>query len=254
MAIIKGNSVINTQVDTVPTEGSSVAVSSGGTYSALKSLENKIGDTSTLGSTLVDYVKDVESLNDIGDVVVNSITYNKANDTVKAVVNYLTHIEGEIGTLEGLIRGTSIDVSLATQLAELSQNISTHLTEWSEFKEGESADGIINTLKEIRQELASITASVPGFGAPTSSIDDNVGTPSVTVTTSGPDTAKVFNFAFKNLKGATITSVSFNANYQPTFTLSDGSTVSSTTSLRGPKGDVGATFTYENGVLKITTA
>ena len=41
-----------------------------------------------------------------------------------------------------------------------------------------------------------------GFGTPTVTVDANVGTPTVTVTASGPDTAKVFNFAFKNLKGA----------------------------------------------------
>lgn len=45
------------------------------------------------------------------------------------------------------------------------------------------------------------TGAAAGFGTPTASVDGNTGTPSVTVTASGEDTAKVFNFEFKNLKG-----------------------------------------------------
>lgn len=45
------------------------------------------------------------------------------------------------------------------------------------------------------------TGAAAGFGAVSATVDSNVGTPSVTVTSSGPDTAKVFSFAFHNLKG-----------------------------------------------------
>ena len=45
------------------------------------------------------------------------------------------------------------------------------------------------------------TGAAAGFGTPTASVDAGVGAPSVTVSATGPNTAKVFNFAFKNLKG-----------------------------------------------------
>lgn len=45
------------------------------------------------------------------------------------------------------------------------------------------------------------TGAAAGFGTPTATIDGNVGTPSVEIRTSGPDSAKVFEFIFHNLKG-----------------------------------------------------
>jgi hypothetical protein len=68
------------------------------------------------------------------------------------------------------------------------------------------------------------TGAAAGFGTPTATVDNNVGTPSVTVTASGSNTAKVFNFAFKNLKGET-----------------GAQGVKGDTGAKGDKGDTGAT-------------
>ena len=53
------------------------------------------------------------------------------------------------------------------------------------------------------QGIQGIPGVAAGFGTPTATVDDNVVTPGVTVQASGPDTAKVFSFAFTNLKGET---------------------------------------------------
>ena len=47
------------------------------------------------------------------------------------------------------------------------------------------------------------TGEAAGFGVPVITVDDTTGTPSATVEASGPDTAKVFTFAFSGLKGET---------------------------------------------------
>lgn len=52
----------------------------------------------------------------------------------------------------------------------------------------------------INEALTS-AGTAAGFGDPVATVDGNTGTPSVEVTASGPDTAKVFTFTFKNLKG-----------------------------------------------------
>ena len=62
------------------------------------------------------------------------------------------------------------------------------------------------------------TGAAAGFGVPVITVDDTTGTPSATVEASGPDTAKVFTFAFSGIKGET-----------------------GATGPQGPKGDTGAT-------------
>jgi len=51
------------------------------------------------------------------------------------------------------------------------------------------------------QGIKGETGQAAGFGTPTATVDGNVGTPAVIVTATGDDTAKVFHFEFKNLKG-----------------------------------------------------
>lgn len=76
---------------------------------------------------------------------------------------------------------------------------------------------------------AGAAGAAAGFGTPTASVDTNIGTPSVTITASGPDTAKVFDFAFKNLKGATGAKGDTGAKGEP--------------GAAGAKGDAGASVT-----------
>ena len=59
----------------------------------------------------------------------------------------------------------------------------------------------VQGVQGVQGERGDVGAAA-GFGTPTATVDDNVGTPEVTVAATGDNTSKVFNFAFKNLKGA----------------------------------------------------
>lgn len=51
----------------------------------------------------------------------------------------------------------------------------------------------------VWKDIPAIVGEAAGFGTVTATVDTNVGTPTVTVTSSGEDTAKNFAFAFQNL-------------------------------------------------------
>ena len=72
------------------------------------------------------------------------------------------------------------------------------------FTDGSTADLIV---------LNGAQGANAGIGEATASVDNGVGTPSVTINTGGTNANRIFSFAFHNLKGATFTpSVDANGN------------------------------------------
>ena len=81
------------------------------------------------------------------------------------------------------------------------------------------------------------TGEAAGFGVPVATVENSVGVPEVTVSASGPDTAKVFSFAFSGIKGETGAQGPQGAKGDP------GAGVGSVVRTAG-KGAAGTTDTY----------
>ena len=84
---------------------------------------------------------------------------------------------------------------------------------------------------------AGPTGAAAGFGTPTATVDANVGTPAVEITATGDDTAKVFAFAFSNLKGEPGAA---GAKCEPGATGATGATGASVTAIELYKDESGA--------------
>ena len=84
---------------------------------------------------------------------------------------------------------------------------------------------------------AGPTGAAAGFGTPTATVDANVGTPAVEITATGDDTAKVFAFAFSNLKGEPGAA---GAKGEPGATGATGATGASVTAMELYKDESGA--------------
>lgn len=218
-----------------------------------------------------------EVLTDTGNVMVNLVGSIADGDTLtdrlttypcKAViVDADAKVEGDEtesitpSQFEQFVEIVHDEVEQVTGMTAEAETLPAGSDATASYSDGVLSLGIPQGIQGERGEQGETgeTGAPAGFGDVTASVDNTVGTPSVNVHTSGPDTAKEFDFAFHNLKGdkgdtgdtgATgngIASTVLNPDYTLTITFTDGTSYT-TPSIRGAKGDTGNTGATGNGI------
>lgn len=199
------------------------------TYTAAEALA-KMVTGEKLGTAFGKIAKAVDELiTHLSDTAKHVTAEERANWNGKANGNH-THTASEVGALTNIKIGTVTTGAAGSSAAASVSTSGTVTTLNLTIPKGDTgAKGTNGT-----------NGAAAGFGTPTATVDANVGTPSVTVTASGANTSKVFNFAFKNLKGATGATGATGAK---------GAT--GATGAQGPKGDTGPAGP---NVLKVGTS
>lgn len=198
---------------------------------------------SGLNSSSIDIDADIGSTTIIQTEAVKAYATEEEDGVLLTVIDFygtttgLVH-NGEKGDT-GNTGATGAAAGFGSVTASVDSNVGTPSVEVS-TSGADTAKNFSFAFHNIKGDKGDTgsTGAAAGFGTVTATVDANVGTPSVEVSTSGTDTAKNFAFAFHNLKGA------------------DG--VGDVSSVQGATGDVVLDIAYDEqssvGLAEVGTA